>query len=280
MSLNVDWQDQRNRGLRIALISTISLILIFVIYARVSTPHEGQSVMINANLKNIADVVLFMTGMLMVSIGYGLYKIFKAEQKRTINTNTLTFYITSVFSDSWYWKIMAASAIGYGVIFAFLSQIFIYRNDVSFFEQGVNIPSISVTPCCNLIGYVPMLSIYLTDHFLILLIPINIVLVVAVSVLVGFNVSLNVYALKLTRRFSHTKKLSSLLGSVGLTSGLFIGCPTCVGSLFSLLLGFWSGAAISILAYFQTVFIVISIPALIVSTILIAKQIKSIYSCR
>ena len=88
-----------------------------------------------------------------------------------------------------------------------------------------------------------MLSIYLTDHFLILLIPINIVLVVAVSVLVGFNVSLNVYALKLTRRFSHTKKLSSLLGSVGLTSGLFIGCPTCVGSLFSLLLGFWSGAS-------------------------------------
>lgn len=280
MSLNGDWQDQRNRGLRIALISTISLILIFVIYARVSTPHEGQSVMVNANLKNIANVVLFMTGMLMVSIGYGLYKIFKAEQKRTINTNTLTFYITSVFSDRWYWKIMAASAIGYGVIFAFLSQIFIYRNDVSFFEQGVNIPSISVTPCCNLIGYVPMLSIYLTDHFLILLIPINIVLVVAVSVLVGFNVSLNVYALKLTRRFSHTKKLSSLLGSVGLTSGLFIGCPTCVGSLFSLLLGFWSGAAISILAYFQTVFIVISIPALIVSTILIAKQIKSIYSCR
>ena len=81
-----------------------------------------------------------------------------------------------------------------------------------------------------------MLSIYLTDHFLILSVPINIVLVAVVSILVGFNVSLNVYALKLTKKFSHTKKLSSLLGSVGLTSGLFIGCPTCAGSLFSLLL--------------------------------------------
>lgn len=279
MNLGEDWWDQRNRGLRIALISTISLVLIFVIYARISAPHEGQSVVINANLKNIANVVLVMTCMLMVSTGYGLYKIFKAEQKRT-KTNTLTFYITSVFSDSYYWKIMTASAIGYGIIFAFLSQIFIYRNDVSFIQQGVNIPSISVTPCCNIIGYVPMLSIYLTDHFLILLVPINIVLVAVVSILVGFNVSLNVYALKLTKKFSHTKKLSSLLGSVGLTSGLFIGCPTCAGSLFSLLLGFWSGAAISILAYFQTVFIVICIPALIVSTILIAKQIRSIYSCR
>ncbi|MGA7900965.1 MAG: hypothetical protein WCA39_19135 [Nitrososphaeraceae archaeon] len=280
MNLGEDWWDQRNRGLRIALISTISLVLIFVIYARISAPHEGQSVVINANLKNIANVVLVMTCMLMVSTGYGLYKIFKAEQKRTINTNALTFYITSVFSDSYYWKIMTASAIGYGIIFAFLSQIFIYRNDVSFIQQGVNIPSISVTPCCNIIGYVPMLSIYLTDHFLILLVPINIVIVAVVSILVGFNVSLNVYALKLTKKFSHTKKLSSLLGSVGLTSGLFIGCPTCAGSLFSLLLGFWSGAAISILAYFQTVFIVICIPALIVSTILIAKQIRSIYSCR
>lgn len=280
MNLGDDWRDQRNRGLRITLISTISLVLIFVIYARISAPQEGQSVMINTNLKNIANIVFFMTFMLVISAGYGLYKIFKAEQKRTIDTTRLMFYITSVFSDSYYWKIMVVSAIGYGIIFAFLSQIFIYRNDLSFIEQGVNIPSISVTPCCNLIGYVPMLSIYLTDHFLILLIPINIVLVVVVSILVGFNVSLNVYALRITKKFSHTKKLSSLLGSVGLTSGLFIGCPTCAGTLFSILLGFWSGAAISILAYFQTVFIVISIPALIVSTILIAKQIKSIYSCR
>ena len=280
MNLGDDWRDQRNRGLRITLISAISLVLIFVIYARISAPQEGQSVMINTNLKNIANIVFFMTFMLVISAGYGLYKIFKAEQKRTIDTTRLMFYITSVFSDNYYWKIMVVSAIGYGIIFAFLSQIFIYRNDLSFIEQGVNIPSISVTPCCNLIGYVPMLSIYLTDHFLILLIPINIVLVVVVSILVGFNVSLNVYALRITKKFSHTKKLSSLLGSVGLTSGLFIGCPTCAGTLFSILLGFWSGAAISILAYFQTVFIVISIPALMVSTILIAKQIKSIYSCR
>ena len=80
----------------------------------------------------------------------GYTKFLKAEQKRTINTNALTFYITSVFSDSYYWKIMTASAIGYGIIFAFLSQIFIYRNDVSFIQQGVNIPSISVTPCATL----------------------------------------------------------------------------------------------------------------------------------
>ena len=280
MKLDEDWRDQRNRGLRIAFISTISLVLIFVIYAKLSAPTAGQYIMINPNLKNIANVVLLMTCMLMISIGYGLYKIFKAEQKRTLDTNTLTFYITSVFSDNYYWKIMVVSAIGYGIIFAFLSQILIYRKDVSFVQQGVHIPSISVTPCCNIIGYVPMLSIYLTDHFLFLLIPINIVLVVVVSTLVGFNVSLNVYALKLTKKFSNSKTLSSLLGSVGLTSGLFIGCPTCAGSLFSLLLGFWSGAAISILAYFQTVFIVICIPALIVSTILIARQIRSISSCR
>jgi hypothetical protein len=274
------WLDLRDSGLRIVLLGIVSLALALIIYSRLDGPNEGQPIMITSELKSIANGILLMTFMSIISVGYGLYRIFRAEQMRGFTTNNFMSYITSVFSDNLYWKVMAISSLAYGVFFAFLSQIFIYRNDISFTEQEITIPSISVTTCCNLLGYVPMLSIYLTDHFLILITPVNIILAVMVSLLVGFNISLNLYVLKLNKKLLSSKKISSAVGSVGATSALFIGCPTCAGSLFSVLLGFGSGATISLLIYFQTIFIVISLPALIISPFLIAREIRMISACK
>ena len=54
-----------------------------------------------------------------------------------------------------------------------------------------------------------------------------------------------------------TKKLS-FVESIGATTGLFIGCPTCAGGLFSALFGFGSGGtAVTLLAPFQTLFIAV-----------------------
>ena len=41
---------------------------------------------------------------------------------------------------------MVLVAIAYGIFFGFLSQIFIYRNDISFSQQGIVIPSINIIP--------------------------------------------------------------------------------------------------------------------------------------
>src|SRR5437667_7980858 len=167
---------------------------------------------------------------------------------------------------------MVIAAIAYGIFFGFLSQIFIYRNDISFSQQGIVIPSINIIPCCNTPGYVPMFSAYLAEHFLILLIPLNIILAVIVSALVGFNASLGLYAFNLSRKIQSTKKLS-FIGSVGAASGLFVGCPTCAGSFFSALLGFGAVGSISLLASFHTVFIVLSIHVLIFAPFLVARSI-------
>jgi hypothetical protein len=277
-SVEKNWIGLRNSGIRIIFLGLFSLILTFIIYGRLTTPSGEQTVMITPYLMNLANAVFTIIFLSMLFVGYGIYRIFKAEQRLKANTNSLIFYITAAFLDNKYWKVMAIFAIIYGIFFGFLSQIFIYRYDISFSEQGITVPSVNVIPCCNMPGYVPMLTVFPTDHFLIMIIPINIILAVIVSFMVGFNISLTLYAFNLDKA-QNTKRVSSV-GSVGAISGLFVGCPTCAGSLFSMLLGYSVGTTMAVLAPFQTLFILISIPSLILAPFLIGRGIRSRYSCK
>jgi hypothetical protein len=277
-SVEKNWIGLRNSGIRIVLLGLFSLLLTFIIYGRLATPSGEQPVIITPYLMNLANAVLTIIFLSLLFVGYGIYRIFKAEQRLKTDANSLMSYITAAFLDNKYWKVMAISAIIYGIFFGFLSQIFIYRYDISFSEQGITVPSVNVIPCCNMPGYVPMLTVFPTDHFLIMIIPINIILAVIVSVLVGFNISLTLYAFKLEKA-QNTKRMS-FVGSVGAISGLFVGCPTCAGSLFSMLLGYSLGTTMAVLAPFQTLFILISIPSLILAPFLIGRRIRSRYSCK
>lgn len=277
-SVEKNWIGLRNSGIRIVFLGLFSLILTFIIYGRLTTPSGEQPVIITPYLMNLANAVLTIIFLSLLFVGYGIYRIFKAEQRLKTDANSLMSYITAAFLDNKYWKVMAISAIIYGIFFGFLSQIFIYRYDISFSEQGITVPSVNVIPCCNMPGYVPMLTVFPTDHFLIMIIPINIILAVIVSVLVGFNISLALYAFKLEKA-QNTKRVS-FVGSVGAISGLFVGCPTCAGSLFSMLLGYSLGTTMAVLAPFQTLFILISIPSLILAPFLIGRRIRSRYSCK
>lgn len=277
-SVEKNWIGLRNSGIRIVFLGLFPLVLTFIIYGRLTTPSGEQPVMITPYLMNLANAVLIIIFLSLLFVGYGIYRIFKAEQRLKTDANSLMSYITAAFLDNKYWKVMAISAIIYGIFFGFLSQIFIYRYDISFSEQGITVPSVNVIPCCNMPGYVPMLTVFPTDHFLIMIIPINIILAVIVSVLVGFNISLTLYAFNLEK--AQNIKRVSFVGSVGAISGLFVGCPTCAGSLFSILLGYSLGTTMAVLAPFQTLFILISIPSLILAPFLIGRRIRSRYSCK
>jgi hypothetical protein len=219
--------------------------------------------------------MLAITAASMAAVVYGSYTIFRSEQMRSAGSGSLVSFITGAFADKRYWKIMAVAAIGYGIFFGFLSQILVYRADVSFTEKGIAVPSVDLIPCCNAPGYMPMLTTYFTDHFLILIIPVNVILAAVVSLLVGFNAALSVFAFRLRKSL---KVSTSIAGGVGATCGLFVGCPTCAGSILSALLGVGvagAGTSASILAPFQTLFIAASIPALVIAPFLIARSIRS-----
>ena len=274
MNSMTERMNMRNSGFRIVFIGLSSLILAFIIYSRLTSPSE-QTTMIIPELRNLAYAILAITFASLISIAYGILRILTAERHGDAKPDSMLYYITSILSDNKCLKIMIISSIGYGIIFSFLSQIFVYKNDISFIEQGIMIPSVNIVPCCNIPGYVPMFTAYITDHFLILLIPINIILAVTVSVLVGFNFALSFYTLKLTRI---SKNKTSVFQSIGLTGGLFVGCPTCAGSIFSALLGFGAGTTIAVLALFQTLFIAITIPALIITPLVMIHRIQRKYS--
>ena len=278
MSSEENWVYLRNSGLRISFIALISLIISFAIYSRLTTPNDIHPVMVMPQLRDLAYTILAITIVSLISIGYGVYRIFKAEQLKTANINNLMSYMTVAFADNKYRKVMIISVIGYAIFFGFISNIFIYRNDISFTQQGIVVPSVNVIPCCDLPGYVPIFTMYLTDHFLILLIPINVILALVISILAGFNITLNIYLLKLTR-MQNTKKIS-FVGSIGLMSGLFIGCPTCAGSLLYTTLGFSIGTTVAGLAAVQTILIIVSIPALIIAPFLIARGIRIKSTCK
>lgn len=269
------WQSLRESGFRMFFVGMFSLAIAFIIYSRLSMP-SSEAPIAASQLTNLAYGMLALTGASMAAMVYGAYTIFRSEQFRAAGTGSLGSFITGAFADRRYWKIMAIAAIGYGVFFAFLSQIFVYRADVSFTEKGIAVPSVDMIPCCGAPGYMPMFTAYFTDHFLILVIPVNVILAVVVSILVGFNVALSVFAYKLKKSL---RANTSLAGGIGATCGLFVGCPTCAGSILSAILGVGvagAGTSASILAPFQTVFIAASIPALVIAPFLIARSIRSI----
>ena len=277
------WQGLRESGFRVFFVGLFSLLIAFIIYSRLTMPSSELLKVESYELMGLAYGMLVITAASIASLVHGTYIIFRSEQMRTAvgSSNSLISFITSAFSGRDYWSIMVVAAISYGIFFSFLSQILIYRADVSFTERGIRVPSIDLTPCCAAPGYMPMLTVYITDHFLILIIPLNVILATLVSLLVGFNVALSVFAFRLKKSLQ-TK--TSLAAGIGATSGLFVGCPTCAGTLISTVLGIGvagaGGTTASVFAPFQTLFIAASIPALVVAPFLTARSIRSASSCK
>jgi hypothetical protein len=278
------WQGVREGGFRVFFVGLFSLLIAFIIYSQLTKPSSDPLSVESHELIGLAYGMLAIVTASMASMLYGAYIIFRSQQIRTAvgagSGSSLISFITNTFSNREYWTIMVVAAISYGIFFGFLSQILIYRPDVSFTERGIKVPSIDLTPCCAAPGYMPMSAVYITDHFLILIIPINVILAIVVSLLVGFNVALSTFVFRLKKSLQ-TK--TSLAAGIGATSGLFVGCPTCAGSLISAVVGIGvagaGGTTAGAFAGLQTLLIVASIPALIVAPFLSARSIRSASTC-
>ena len=149
------------------------------------------------------------------------------------------------------------------------SGILVYQPEVVFsYHYGADIPSAHITPCCGPPGYMPKFVAYLTEHVGIQIIPINLVLQITVSYLVAANTSLAVSAISISKK-------TGGLGGIGATTGLFIACPTCVGSFLSLFIGSTSAVVFTIaISELQTIFIAITIPILLLTPLILARQIS------
>jgi len=202
------------------------------------------------------------------AIAYGLYR-FHNQKAKEDNKKILTF-IAKITFNSKSRKIFLITFVLYGIFFSITSGILVYQPEVSFsYHYGATIPSAHITPCCGEPGYMPKIIVYLTDHLGLQIIPINLVLQIVVSYLVGLNVALAVNAISIS------KKVGGLSG-IGATTGLFIACPTCVGTFLSLFVSASSAVAFTIaITQFQTIFILITIPVLLTTPFIMGRKLKT-----
>lgn len=247
------------------IVGFLSIVASFLIYTRYDYAAVTQEMAPFLERAAIAMyVVLFMS---FGAIAYGLYKFYRVKIAQ--GGDSVFSIIANSINNKRSKQIFIASSIGYGIFFSLTSGILVYQPEVIFSQHyGALVPSVNITPCCGPAGYMPSIVGYLTEHVGFKIIPINLVFQVTVSFLVGLNFALA------SRAFSMYKKTGGMSG-FGAVTGLFIACPTCAGTLLSTLVGAGAIGIFTVaLTQLQTVFIAASIPVLLATPIMMAKNIR------
>ena len=247
------------------IVGFLSIITSFLIYTRYDFVAVTKEMV--PFLERIAIgmyVVLFMS---FGAIAYGLYKFYKVKIAQ--GGDSISSIIANSIINKRSKQVFVASAIGYGIFFSLTSGILVYQPEVIFSQHyGAMVPSAHITPCCGPAGYMPSIIGYFTEHVGFKIIPMNFVLQVTVSFLVGLNFALA------SRAFSMYKKAGGM-GGFGAVTGLFIACPTCAGTLLTSLVGAGAIGVFTIaLTQLQTVFIAVSIPVLLATPVIMARKIR------
>ncbi len=220
-----------------------------------------------------ANLVLTLLGLF--GISYGLRRILQAEAFRTRTLGSSPSSIPStlayIVSQKAFSRIAKISAVAYGSFFAFLSGTVAYQPWLKFSEAyGAKIPSAVAVVGFGPPWQFPQFVVYLTEHFGLLITPLNLILLFAISWLVGINTSLTVF----TYRNRPKGNSGNWFSGFGAAIGLFTGCPSCAGLFFATMLGGVGAVSIATaLASFQTLFIAVSIPVLIVTPFLTSRNL-------
>ncbi|MDE1867526.1 MAG: hypothetical protein KGI08_07450 [Thaumarchaeota archaeon] len=252
------------------IIGFLAIAVSFLAYSRNNEITVTPAAM--PALRNLAlatYVVLFTS---FGAIGWGLYKFYKA--KTEFPDASTASIISNAINNKRAKQIFIISAIGYGIFFGLTSGIILYKPEINATDYGFPTPPhIELSPCCDLPGYMPMIFAFFTEHVGLQIAPLNLVLLVAVSFLVGLNFSLSATAFTVARS-------AGKLGAFGAITGLFVGCPTCAGTAFTMLFGLGASATSVTLfltsyeAQLQTIFIAASIPILLATLFIMTRKIR------
>ena len=254
----------------LVLVGFLAIAVSFLAYAKNSSLIITPAAMPALQSLAVATYVVLLASF--VAIGWGLYKWYRT--KITVLDSTISSIIANTLKNKRAKQIFVISAIGYGIFFAFTSGVIIYKPDINATDYGFpKPPHAEISPCCDLPGYMPMIFAFFTEHVGLQIIPLNLLLLVTVSFLVGLNFAIS------SAIFSIAKS-GGKLGAFGAITGLFVGCPTCAGTAFTMLFGFGAGATTFTLfmtsfeAEIQTIFIAISIPVLLATPLIMARSIQ------
>jgi hypothetical protein len=256
-----------NKGKKIIILGFVIIGILFLIYSR----YQDPELLTPSAIESIQRIALGFYITLIAALGaiaLGMYRYHKGKVES--NGKDLSTIIALVTWNSKSRKIFVTVFVVYGIFFSLISGTLVYQPEVNFaIHYGATIPSGFIAPCCDGPGYMPKIIIYLTEHIGLQVIPINLVLQIIVSYLVGLNASIAISAYKISKKGRGAS-------TIGAAAGLFIACPTCAGTFLSIFIGTASGIALSIaLSQMQTLFIAVSIPILIITPYVLAKKLRN-----
>ena len=183
--------------------------------------------------------------------------------------------VPHVLSVPRYRRTFVVSVALYGLFYSVITSMLVYQPAVDFVQAyGAPIPSVQVTPVQGAPLFTPVVTVYLTNHLGLLLIPLTMILLSTTAVLVGLNLALAVFALD-----SRAKGVGrGWVGGIGAVVGLFTGCPTCAGLFFANFLGGTGAVSFAaLLGYYQPAFILVSIPVLLAAPYLTSRGLAKVY---
>ncbi|HEY7078146.1 MAG TPA: hypothetical protein VH500_00495 [Nitrososphaeraceae archaeon] len=244
----------------------------------------------------LLSIVLIVLGLRSILISYlGIYDKSKLATNYNIYKLNSTIFstklsIASIFRHKHYSKIFWISTFGYFILFLFSSNTLVYRQN-----SGLSLPrynplasSVYVIGCCGNPGSFPIITLNLNDNLGFVFIPINVILLVFLSVLVGLNISLSFKSITVTfirnsRRYNSRNNRGISCSLLGASTGLLAACPTCAVNFIFILIGTGvtitaAGSSVSAatvaIGHLQPLFIAMSFIALMVGPLIITRYSK------
>ena len=186
------------------------------------------------------------------------------------NPDSIRFMLAESLSSLKDLRIGLAAAIGYAVVYLFVSGMIVFQPGTnSGAWVGFSPLTWNVAACCGSVGTVPALILYLAPqaHLALQILPLDALFVVVVPILVGFNVTVAAHSV----RNKFVRRNVGWMSTIGILTGLFTGCPTCAGLFLASAFGGLGATSLAVaLAPYQMLFVVVSIPLLATSPLLIA----------
>ncbi|MDQ3853147.1 MAG: hypothetical protein M3299_09965 [Thermoproteota archaeon] len=284
-------QQQEKTGI-ITFASGLAMVVVILVVQHLSvsslisatgtiTLSEEQSTAFrNAALPTFV-IILIATGISLVGV---LQMLSWCKLTRRIKGTTIFHRTKRSISDGLHKQKTAfwLALLIYGIIFLFASNTMIYSAERISERYGVNIPSYSIIGCCGQPGSFPVLTVYLSEHMGLLLIPSNIMLLSYLPLFVAINTAIIINKVRISKK--EGARVGKNISFCGISAGLLAGCPTCAGSIVLSLFGVGSSsaaaavgltAASAIAASYQPLFAIASIIALIAAPLIMELKQQS-----
>lgn len=259
--------------LKITFLGGVTVLASLVLYASILSTYPVETRNIQF-LDQAAYVVLtlVLVGICMSLAGITRYFVPSTLKGSPTKSPSTGIVLSLVLNDRSSFRAFVLASLLYGIFFAFASGLLVYQPLGGFSETyGVRVPSIIPVVCCGALGQMPQFVIYLTQQFAILIVPINLILLIIVSWLVGLNVAIAIYSYK----NRSTKRMSKWSGGVGAIVGLFTACPTCAGFFLLTMFGLAGAIASTLtLSSVQVISIAVGLPMLLLTPITTGRRMR------